>query len=285
MNPVLAVSFTNDDRRPREAHYRSRAKFLSMKEPSGRIGSLFEISAHRALHEADSRMMPFITPTVPCRLNSQVAAFFDLDNTILPGEASEVRFFRWLWQRGVVGWPEARASLAWLMRHLPSLSLHPLRERKLYIAGKPAQVIEPLGEEFCREQLCPCVSPAAMRAIEAHRSAGHLIVLLTGSLDFLIDPIATALQVDRCFANRLEQVDGVYTGHLVPPLPYGAGKRRLIEQLAQDLTLDLSLCYAYGDSPGDLDLLRAVGYPTVVNPIRGMARVAKQQKWPIARWQ
>ena len=230
-------------------------------------------------------MMPLSTSTAPCRLNSQVAAFFDLDNTILPGEASEVRFFRWLWQRGVVGWPEARASLAWLMRRLPSLSLHPLRERKLYMAGKPAQVIEPLGEEFCREQLCPCVSPMAMRAIEEHRNAGHLIVLLTGSLDFLIDPIATALQVDRCFANRLEQIDGVYTGHLVPPLPYGAGKRRLIEQLAQDLTLDLSLCYAYGDSPGDLDLLRAVGYPTVVNPIRGMARVAKRQKWPIARWQ
>lgn len=218
------------------------------------------------------------------RLNSQVAAFFDVDNTILPGEASEMRFFRWLWRRGVVGWPEVRASLAWLMRYLPALSLQPLRERKLYLAGKPVQVIEPLGEEFCREQLCPCVSPAAMRQIEEHRRAGHTIILLTGSLDFLIDPIATALQVDRCFAGRLEHMNGVYTSHLVPPLPYGEGKRRLIERLAHDLTLDLSLCYAYGDSPGDLDVLRAVGHPTVVNPIRGMARMARQQKWPVVRW-
>jgi HAD superfamily hydrolase (TIGR01490 family) len=170
------------------------------------------------------------------------------------------------------------------MRHLPAFSLHPLRERKLYLAGKQAQMIEPLGEAFCREQLCPLVSPAAMRTIEEHRDAGHWIVLVTGSLDFLIDPIATALQVDRCFAGRLEQINGVYTGHLVPPLPYGEGKRRLLEQLAQDLTLDLSLCYAYGDSPGDLNLLHAVGYPTVVNPIRGMARMAKRQNWPIQRW-
>jgi HAD superfamily hydrolase (TIGR01490 family) len=168
---------------------------------------------------------------------------------------------------------------------LPSLSLSPLRERKLYLAGKPAQVIEPLGEEFCREHLCPYVSPAAMRRIEEHREAGHTIVLLTGSLDFLIEPIATALQVERWFAGRLEQVSGVYTGHLLAPFPYGEGKRQLIEQLAQDLTLDLSQCYAYGDSPGDLDLLRAVGYPTVVNPIRGMARMAKQQQWPIQRWE
>jgi HAD superfamily hydrolase (TIGR01490 family) len=226
-----------------------------------------------------------VNPYAECRRGSRIAAFFDVDNTLLPGEATEVRFFRWLWRQGVVGWPEVRASLSWLLRHLPAFSLHPLRERKLYLAGKPAQVIEPLGEEFCREQLCPYVSPAAMEAIEGHRNAGHRIVLLTGSLDFLIDPIATALRAERCFASRLEQVAGVYTGRLVPPLPYGQGKRRLIEQLAQDISLDLSLCYAYGDSPGDFDLLRAVGYPTVVNPIRGMAHRAKRQQWPIQRWE
>lgn len=207
-----------------------------------------------------------------------------MDNTLLPGEASEVRFFRWLWRRGVVGWPEVRASLTWLLCHAPALSLHPLRTRKVYLAGKPAQVIEPLAEEFCREQLCPGVSPAAMRRIEEHRQAGHAIILLTGSLDFLIDPIAGALRVDRYFAGCLEQMNGVYTGHLVSPLPYGAGKRRLIERLATDLELDLGACYAYGDSPGDVDVLRAVGHPTVVNPIRGMARVARREHWPIVEW-
>ena len=29
-----------------------------------------------------------------------VAALFDVDNTLLPGQASEVRFFRYLWRRG-----------------------------------------------------------------------------------------------------------------------------------------------------------------------------------------
>jgi HAD superfamily hydrolase (TIGR01490 family) len=228
-------------------------------------------------------MTPVMVRTQQQR-SSSVAAFFDVDNTLLPGEASEVKFFRWLWRRGVVGWPEARASLWWLARKLPSLSLHPLRERKLYLIGKPAQVIEPLGEEFCREQLCPLVSPAAMRAMEEHRQAGHRIILLSGSLDFLIDPIAAALRVDQSFAGRLEQIDGVYTGRLLQPLPYGEGKRSLAERLAQDLALDLSLCYAYGDSPGDLDVLRAVGHPTVVNPIRGMARVARRQQWPVVTW-
>ncbi len=217
-------------------------------------------------------------------LSSGAAAFFDVDNTLLPGEASEVRFFRWLWHRRIVGWPEIRASAVCLLREARTLSLQPLRLRKPYLVGKPAQVIEPLGEEFCREQLCPCVSPAAMRQLDAHRQAGHPIILLTGSLDFLIDPIAGALRVDRYFAGRLEQINGLYTGRLVPPLPYGPGKLQLIERVARELKLNLAACYAYGDSPGDLDILHAVGQPTVVNPIRGMTRIARQHGWPIVEW-
>jgi len=217
-------------------------------------------------------------------LASTVAAFFDVDNTILPGEASELRFFRWLWRRGVVGWPEVRDSVAWLLRHVPPLSIHPLRQRKLYLAGKPSQVIEPLGEEFCREELCPRVSAIAMRKLDEHRRAGHTIIFVTGSLDFLIAPVADALRVDRYFATRLEQQQGLYTGLLVPPLPYGVGKRQLIDRLTQDLTLNLSQCYAYGDSPGDVDLLRAVGHPTVVNPIRGMDAIARRLNWPVVKW-
>ncbi|MBA5867966.1 MAG: HAD-IB family hydrolase [Nitrospira sp. CR1.3] len=228
-------------------------------------------------------MMPADT-LPPLRTDAQVAAFFDLDNTLLPGQASEVRFFRSLWRRKVVGWPEVRSSAWWLIRHMPPLSLQPLRERKLYLAGKPAQVIEPLGEEFCREELCPVVAADGMTRMEEHRRAGHMIILITGSLDFLVQPIAGALSVDRCIAATLEQTEGVYTGRLVSPLPYGAGKRRLIQQLAGELDLDLESCFAYGDSPGDLEVLEAVGHPVVVNPIRGMGGIAVQKGWPIARW-
>jgi len=220
----------------------------------------------------------------PHRTETRAAAFFDVDNTLLPGEASEVRFFRSLWRRGVVGWPEFRASVWWLIRQAPPLSLQPLRERKLYLAGKPAQVIEPLAEEFCREELCQVVAADGMRKMEEHRQAGHVIILITGSLDFLIEPIADALRVDRCLAAKPEQIDGLFTGQLLAPLPYGEGKRQLIKQLASELDLDLPSCFAYGDSPGDREILETVGHPTVVNPIRGMARIAKRNGWPVQKW-
>lgn len=225
------------------------------------------------------------SPAIPApRRDRRVAAFFDVDNTLLPGSAIEVRFFRYLWRRGHVGSREARRSLWYLLQHLPALSLHPLRERKLYLEGKRQAEIEPLAAEFVHSEVCSRLSSASLAALERHRDSGHHLVLITGSLDFLIAPLAGHLKVDLALAAIPERRDGFYTGSIVPPYPYGEGKRRLVETFAKEAGIALQDSYAYGDSPGDVDTLRLVGHPLVVNPIRGMGRIARRQGWPIARW-
>ena len=101
-------------------------------------------------------MIPLSIP--PISYTSQqtaIAALFDVDNTMLPGQVSEVRFFRFLWRRGLVGWREVWDSAEWVLRQAPSISLHPLRERKLYLAGKVVADIESFAEEFCRAEIVP----------------------------------------------------------------------------------------------------------------------------------
>ncbi len=212
------------------------------------------------------------------------AAFFDFDNTLLPGEASEIRFFRFLWRQGLVGWHEVRKSLTCLARHASQMSLQPLREEKPYLQGKRPCDIEPLAGEFCRNELYPRLSREGLARMDEHRRAGHHIVLVTGSLDFLVAPLASYLDVQTLLAATPERLDNRYTGRLVPPLPYGAGKRTLITALAHRQGLALPASYAYGDSPGDVELLQMVGYPSVVNPIRGMAAIARRHKWSVLRW-
>ncbi len=214
-----------------------------------------------------------------------VAALFDVDNTLLPGEASEIRFFRFLWRRGLVGWSELTRSAAWLVGHLPPFSLHSLRERKVYLAGKRPADIESYAREFCQAEMIGKVSVQGRAKLDAHRQAGHQVILVTGAPDFLIEPLAKFLGVTTVFAAKPEQRDSGYTGALIPPLPYGHGKRELILAHARTMGLDLAGSYAYGDSPGDHDLLELVGHPLVVNPIRGMARTAQRLGWPVARWE
>ncbi len=219
------------------------------------------------------------------RAQGSIAALFDVDNTLLPGEASEIRFFRFLWRRGLVGWSELTRSAAWLVGHLPPFSLHSLRERKVYLAGKRPADIESYAREFCQAEMIGKVSVQGRAKLDAHRQAGHQLILVTGAPDFLIEPLAKFLGVTTVFAAKPEQRDSGYTGALIPPLPYGHGKRELILAHARTMGLDLAGSYAYGDSPGDHDLLELVGHPLVVNPIRGMARTAQRLGWPVARWE
>lgn len=214
----------------------------------------------------------------------RLGAFFDVDNTLIPGVAIEVKFFRYLLRRGFVGMRESAQSAWHLLRHMPPMSLHPLRERKLYLAGKYPAMIEPLAEEFVRAEICPRISHDGLAVLEKHQQAGHRVVLVTGSLDFLIAPLAAMLNVPTVFAATPERIASQYTGHVLPPLPYGEGKRVLIESLSAHEQMDLQDCYAYGDSPGDVAVLQSVGHPQVVNPIRGMGRIARQHGWPVVTW-
>ena len=152
------------------------------------------------------------------------------------------------------------------------------------VAGKHPAAIEPLAEEFVRSRIIPLISRDGLAVLQKHQQAGHHVVLITGSLDFLIAPLAAMLNVSTVMAATPERLATGYTGNMIPPLPYGEGKRILIESLTARENMDLRECYAYGDSPGDVAVLQCVGHPQVVNPIRGMARIAKRYGWPIGKW-
>lgn len=239
--------------------------------------------ASNTVHSLHS-LTPTLDDVVERRAQGSIAALFDVDNTLLPGEASEIRFFRFLWRRGLVGWSELTRSAAWLVGHMPPFSLHSLRERKVYLAGKRPADIESYAREFCQAEMIGKVSSQGRAKLDGHRQAGHQVILVTGAPDFLIEPLAKFLDVATVFAAKPEQRDSVYTGALIPPLPYGHGKRELILAHAREMNLDLAGSYAYGDSPGDHDLLELVGHPLVVNPIRGMARTAQRLGWPVTTW-
>jgi HAD superfamily hydrolase (TIGR01490 family) len=231
-------------------------------------------------HDLHPSLIQAATAASPASL----AALFDVDNTLIPGAACEVRFFRYLWRKGLVGWRELGRSVRWVMRQGSAVSIHPLRERKLYLEGKDPSVIEGCAKEFLHDEIFMKISAKGRERLEAHRQSGHQLILISGAPDFLIAPLAAALNVPTLFAARLERSAGRYTGAVVPPLPYGTGKRQLIVSHAQEKGLDLASSFAYGDSPGDTEILKLVGYPVVVNPIRGMRRIARHQGWPVVDW-
>ena len=106
-------------------------------------------------------------------------------------------------------------------------------------------------------------------------------VLVTGALDLTVRPMAEHLGLDDYVTNRLEFVDGVATGRLLPPVMAAATKASWMRTYAERETLSLSDCYAYSDSMSDLPMLSIVGHPTAVNPDFRLRATARQHDWPV----
>ena len=97
----------------------------------------------------------------------------------------------------------------------------------------------------------------------------------------IVEPLATFLAVDDVIATEAKtDPEGRYTGELAF-YAYGSNKAEAIRQVAAARGIDLEQSWAYSDSFTDVPMLGAVGRPVVVNPDRGLARVARDRGWEI----
>ncbi|HEX8115981.1 MAG TPA: HAD family phosphatase [Pyrinomonadaceae bacterium] len=136
------------------------------------------------------------------------------------------------------------------------------------------------GDLF-EEVLKPAVFPGAKTLIRKSRSLGLKQVVVTGALDFSVEPLMEYLGVDDYVANRLEFVNGVATGRLLPPVLASATKASWIRTYAERHGINLSDSYAYSDSMSDLPMLSIVGHPAAVNPDMRLRQTALHHDWPI----
>ena len=145
---------------------------------------------------------------------------------------------------------------------------------------------EPLLHRLVRERIGDALlrraHPEAIRRVRQHRAAGHHTVLITGTVDVLVEPLAVLF--DEVVASRLHVRDGVYSGFLDTPPLVGEARAAWLRRYAGTRGLDLSRSYSYGDSYSDRPLLEAVGYPVAVNPDPHLYRHARSRRWPVATW-
>ena len=203
------------------------------------------------------------------------AAIFDVDGTLVPG-GTERLFFRYLVQTGRLSLPRALVFLA----HLAAAP----RERygnKTYLAGLAVADMEHLGHRCFQEIILPRLRPLAVARLSAHQSGGLRIILLTGSLAFLMLPLKEHLKADWLIATELAYLNGIFTGEIKGVHPRGENKRRLLEELARHQDLDLSCSSAYGDHEEDAPLLSSVGHPVAVSPTRALKRLARKRGWAV----
>ena len=120
--------------------------------------------------------------------------------------------------------------------------------------------------------------PAAIRRVREHRALGHRTVLITGALDFVVEPIRPLFDDIVCAALSVRP-DGTYSGELTTVPPTGEARAQAMFDYAEAEGLDLAESVAYADSASDLPMLEAVGFPVAVNPETRLAAIARKRGW------
>jgi phosphoserine phosphatase len=226
-----------------------------------------------------------------------VAAFFDLDGTLLPPPSLEWRFIRYLLWHGKIGTPNI---FRWLGHAGHSIGRGPRRAieaNKQYLGGLSASLVvdwanSPKAEDVNLETRGAFAE--GLQRIRWHQAQNHRVFLLTGTLAPLANDFATRLPGNveviatdlSDFGTRLfpHPRPRIWTGELAAEHMVGAAKCRALRATAGRHHLDLTGCYAYGNSIADRAMLEAVGHPTAVNPSRSLARLARKRCWPVSRW-
>ena len=207
----------------------------------------------------------------------KTCAIFDLDGTIIRVSSEQV-FLSYILSHGEI---PISNLLAWTSNLLKVRSLSVAKPNKIYLRGLEQQRLHEIARRCFVERLRPSIASHIAQLIHGHRAEGRTVILMSGSLSFLVQPFHAHFQTDFMVAHELEVVDGKFTGQRVGLHPYAENKAKLAEQLAAEHGFDLSRSYAYGNHHTDAHKLALFGYPVAVNPDEKLRRIAKENGWQI----
>ncbi|HVF74885.1 MAG TPA: HAD-IB family hydrolase [Acidimicrobiales bacterium] len=214
-------------------------------------------------------------------------AAFDLENTLIASNV--VESYSWLATRRLDVDERVRFTLRTL-REAPALLALDRRDRGDFLRhfyrryeGAPAETLRGDAWELFSGLILTKSFPAGLRRVREHRALGHRTVLITGALDFVVEPLRPLFDEIVC-ARLGETVDGRLTGELLAGPPTGEARALVLRDYAEAEGLRLEESVAYADSASDLPMLEAVGHPVAVNPEAKLAAIARKRGWHVEQW-
>ncbi len=189
------------------------------------------------------------TPPVPLRAYALVA--FDMDSTLINIECvdeiaavadrkHEVAAITEAAMRGeITDYKESLRRRVALLRGVPEAALHRVYADHLQL------------------------NPGVESFVLACRSSGLKTLLVSGGFTFFSDRVSERLALDYSRANVLEIADGALTGRMVEQ-PWGDicdgdEKRRMVQEVCEQLAIDASRVIAVGDGANDLPMMSIAG--------------------------
>lgn len=212
-----------------------------------------------------------------------IGAFFDIDGTLYRNSLM-IEHFKKLIKYEVIDeliwhshvkqtfeeWAKRYGDFEDYLEELAEIYVNELKGiNKSHIEFIAHQVIKINGEK---------VYKYSRDRIKWHKDQGHKVFFISGSPEFLVSKMAEKYGVTQFRGSQyvLDEEDN-FTGDIVKMWD-SFNKQRALDEFVEKFEIDLENSYAYGDTTGDLSMLKMVGNPIAINPNRELYQSIKEDK-------
>ena len=219
------------------------------------LAALRHAVAHAALDGQDTALVP-----AGLRAAGRKLLIMDVDSTLIQQEVIELL-------AAYAGKREEVAAVTEAAMRGELDFTQSLHARVDVLAGLPADVVHSVRQEVK-------LSAGAAELVEAFKAAGHVVAVVSGGFNQILEPIADELGLDHWQANELEIVDGALTGKVLGAVVDRAAKEKYLRTWAAGEGIALEHTVAVGDGANDLDMLGAAGIGVAFNAKPAVRAVA-----------
>jgi len=104
--------------------------------------------------------------------------------------------------------------------------------------------------------------------INWHKAQGHIVIFISGSPDYLVSKMAEKYgATDHKGTEYIVNEDNNFTGEIIQMWDSDSKQAAIIE-FVEKYDIDLDESFSYGDTNGDFSMLKLVGNPIAINPVR-----------------
>lgn len=222
---------------------------------------------------------------------SNVAAFFDLDGTLTTGHvwrgiSRYIRlnrvnlgvYYRFLLFHMAL-WAASNVGLM-TREHFTEMWT---RDMAMLLKGYSWEQARELFFWVNELEVKPNFRPLVLEALRWHLENDHVVVLVSGAFQELLDLVAEELGVSHSVGTVLTFSGGLYTGRVTGDACFGAEKARRIRAYLrqQELQVNLKVSYAYADRVYDTPWMEMVGHPVATYPDKYLLRRARSRGWGV----
>ncbi|MBI0407447.1 MAG: phosphoserine phosphatase SerB [Nitrosomonadaceae bacterium] len=127
------------------------------------------------------------------------------------------------------------------------------RQRVTLLKGLNQGVLEKVYDERIK------LNSGAERMLREMKLMGIKIILISGGFSFFTDRLKKKLGLDYAFANRIEIVNGKFTGKVLGEIIDAQKKSEILRNICKELNLRKNQSIAIGDGANDLQMLAEAG--------------------------